>query len=64
MSAAEALKAARDAGVRLGVDGDALTLKRCLASPSSPIARILDQPGLFLPRREIEGQRDLTSDRR
>jgi hypothetical protein len=29
---------------------------------SSPIARILDQPGLFLARREIEGQRDLASD--
>lgn len=25
--------------------------KRCLASPSSPIAITLDQPGLFLQRR-------------
>lgn len=33
MSAAEALKAARAAGVRLGIDGDALTLEAATAPP-------------------------------
>ncbi|MGE3066942.1 MAG: hypothetical protein AB7F51_17040 [Pseudorhodoplanes sp.] len=33
MSAAEALKAARAAGVRLGIDGDALTLEAVTAPP-------------------------------
>jgi hypothetical protein len=33
MSAAEALKAARNAGVRLGIDGDALTLEAATAPP-------------------------------
>jgi hypothetical protein len=33
MSAAEALKAARAAGIRLGVDGDALTLEASAAPP-------------------------------
>jgi hypothetical protein len=33
MSAAEALKAARAAGLRLGIDGDALTLEAAIAPP-------------------------------
>jgi hypothetical protein len=33
MSAAQALKAARAAGVRLGIDGDALTLEASVAPP-------------------------------
>ena len=33
MSAVQALKAARDAGVRIGVDGDALTLDADAAPP-------------------------------
>ena len=35
MSAVEALKAARDAGVRIGVDGDALTLDADAAPPAA-----------------------------
>jgi hypothetical protein len=35
MSAAEALKAARDAGIRLGIDGDALTLEADAAPPTA-----------------------------
>ena len=34
MSAAQALKAARDAGVRIGIDGDALTLEADAAPPA------------------------------
>ena len=39
MSAAEALKAARSAGVLLGIDGDALTLEAAAAPPRA----VLDQ---------------------
>jgi hypothetical protein len=35
MSAVQALKAARDAGVRIGVDGDALTLNASVAPPAA-----------------------------
>lgn len=38
MSAAQALKAARDAGIRIGVDGDALTLD----ADAAPDAAVLD----------------------
>jgi hypothetical protein len=38
MSAAEALKAARAAGVRLGIDGDALTLEASAAPPLAVLA--------------------------
>lgn len=37
MSAAEALKAAREAGLRLGIDGDALTLEASAAPPPAVI---------------------------
>jgi hypothetical protein len=38
MSAIQALKAARDAGVRIGVDGDALTLDAAAAPPAAVLA--------------------------
>ncbi len=38
MSAVQALKAARDAGVRIGIDGDALTLD----AEAAPPAAVLD----------------------
>ena len=38
MSAVQALKAARDAGVRIGVDGDALTLDAAAAPPAAVLA--------------------------
>lgn len=37
MSAVQALKAARDAGVRIGIDGDALTLDADAAPPSAAL---------------------------
>ena len=39
MSAVQALKAARDAGVRIGIDGDALTLE----ADAAPPPEVLDQ---------------------
>jgi AMP-binding enzyme len=39
-----------------------MAVKRCLGSPSSPIARILDQPGLCPLRCDAESQRDLPGD--
>lgn len=41
MSAAEALKAARAAGIRLGIDGDALTLEACEAPSPSVLGLLL-----------------------
>jgi hypothetical protein len=42
MSAAESLKAARDAGLRLGIDGDALTLEAS-AAPSPAVIESLSR---------------------
>jgi hypothetical protein len=38
MSAAEALKAARAAGIGLGIDGDALTLEAVTAPPPAVLS--------------------------
>jgi hypothetical protein len=63
MSAAEALKAARDAGVRVGVDGDALTLDADTAPPSAVLELLsCHKPGVIALLREPSGRRMAAQD--
>jgi hypothetical protein len=48
MSAAEALKAARAAGIRLGIDGDALTLEAFIAPPPALLELLSRHKGSIL----------------
>lgn len=48
MSAVRALRAARDAGVRIGVDGDSLTLEAEAAPPAAVLDLLtIHKPGVF-----------------